>query len=133
LLDAIPGQLLLGDAQDRLDDLAAARIGEGLINALQLVEANESLKRELPRAVQLDELRNEELRDGITCNDSAQVTAPGKAQHVDQCLGAGTGTPDEPDCSHMGRAVDSHGEHFGSPGDLEDVINPAAGDFGKLG
>jgi hypothetical protein len=41
--------------------------------------------------------------------------------------------PDEPDCSHMGRAVDSHGEHFGSPGDLEDVINPAAGDFGKLG
>jgi hypothetical protein len=41
LLDAISGQLLFVDAQDRLDDLAAARVRESLINVLQLVEANE--------------------------------------------------------------------------------------------
>jgi len=45
LTNAISGQLLFADAQDRLYDLAAARVGEGLINALQLVKANKPLNR----------------------------------------------------------------------------------------
>src|ERR1700761_490956 len=54
---------LLADPEDRLDRLPAAGVRDGLVDLLEVVVADQAVERELPLAVEADELRDEQLGD----------------------------------------------------------------------
>lgn len=65
--------LLLRERNDGLNDLAARGIRESIIDVLQRVGAHELLDRELALAPQMDQVRDEILRNGVALDDRLEL------------------------------------------------------------
>ncbi|GFK19745.1 hypothetical protein KbCgl_23170 [Corynebacterium glutamicum] len=65
--------MLLRERNDGLNDLAARGIRESIIDVLQRVGAHELLDRELALAPQMDQVRDEILRNGVALDDRLEL------------------------------------------------------------
>ncbi|MFA6221269.1 MAG: hypothetical protein WC647_03035 [Desulfomonilaceae bacterium] len=64
-----PGHLFCGvqliHSQDRLDRVASLGVGDCFIDLAEVIKLHKAVKGKLPCSVQIDQFRNEALRNGI--------------------------------------------------------------------
>src|SRR5215210_6593801 len=82
-------------AEDRLEDLSALGFFTGLVDLVEVVEFHQTVEGEAPLHVQLQKLRDENVRDRIALDDAPDGPPEQDGVHVEARLGAQGRRPDQ--------------------------------------